>query len=309
MTRYGLTPKPPRRRLRLVFAAVALLSIAATSALLWRKDDQEPGSFRGIPAGDPGAGHVHGLGVNPADGTLFIATHYGLFEAKPDAPEATRVGKRFQDTMGFTVVGPNRFLGSGHPDLTEAREKGLPPLLGLIASTDAGRTWKPISLQGEADFHVLRFAGNRVYGYDATNDRLLASANRGRSWDELKQPGPIVDLAVHPTEGRRIVVSAAWGLNEGLYESRNGGESWNRVGNVTGLLGWPSPDRLYLVTPGGQVLGSEDGGRRFRRLGEIGGEPAAFLAERSDDLYVAIHTGAIKRSTDGGHRWSFRATP
>jgi hypothetical protein len=52
--------------------------------------------------------------------------------------------------MGFTVLGSGRFLGSGHPDLREAREKGLPPLLGLIESQDGGRSWVPISLLGEA---------------------------------------------------------------------------------------------------------------------------------------------------------------
>jgi hypothetical protein len=36
--------------------------------------------------------------------------------------------------MGFTIVGPNRFLGSGHPDLRD----DLPPLLGLIESTNRG---------------------------------------------------------------------------------------------------------------------------------------------------------------------------
>ena len=127
--------------------------------------------------------------------------------------------------MGFTIVGPNRFLGSGHPDLNEAREKNLPSLLGLIESTDSCESWQPISLSGEADFHVLRFAGDRVYGYDASNDRLLVSGDRGRSWDELKKPGPLVDLAVDPNDDRRIVVASAGGLEEGLFESRDGGAS------------------------------------------------------------------------------------
>src|SRR5215207_759961 len=33
-------------------------------------------------------GHVHGLGVNPADGTLYAASHHGLFRVSGnDAPE------------------------------------------------------------------------------------------------------------------------------------------------------------------------------------------------------------------------------
>jgi hypothetical protein len=31
--------------------------------------------------GDPGPIHVHGLGINPKDGALLVATHTGLFRA------------------------------------------------------------------------------------------------------------------------------------------------------------------------------------------------------------------------------------
>ncbi|MGH8573776.1 MAG: hypothetical protein ACREX8_14560, partial [Gammaproteobacteria bacterium] len=83
-------------------------------------------------AGDSGPVHVHGLGINPSDRSLYVATHTGLFRVGHAETRAKRVGSSDQDTMGFTIVGPNRFLGSGHPDLNEAREKNLPSLLGLI---------------------------------------------------------------------------------------------------------------------------------------------------------------------------------
>jgi len=83
---------------------------------------------------DPGVVHVHGPGVDPADGVLYAATHYGLFRI-PETGPATRVADRFQDTMGFTVVGPRTFLGSGHPDF--AKDPDLPPRLRLIRSADA----------------------------------------------------------------------------------------------------------------------------------------------------------------------------
>jgi photosystem II stability/assembly factor-like uncharacterized protein len=254
--------------------------------------------------------HVHGLGVNPADRALFIATHTGLYRVGQGEQKAERVGgDRYQDTMGFTIVGPNRFLGSGHPDVNEAREEGLPPLLGLIESTDSGESWEPISLLGEADFHVLRSMGRRVYGYDATNDRLLVSDDRGRSWDELQKPGPLVDLAVDPGNHKRLVAASAGGLEEGLFESRDAGRTWKRVGEAVGLLAWPRPDRLYVVVQGGLVFSSTDGGRRLRQAGDIGGAPAALLAQSPTELYVALHDGTIKRSSNGGASWAVRSTP
>lgn len=289
----------------LFLGIVGAVALVVAGGLFWLSGDRDAGS---TPAADPGPIHVHGLGVDPADGALFIATHSGLYRAARGEATATRVGDRLQDTMGFTVVGANRFLGSGHPDLREAGELGLPSRLGLIESTDAGATWRSISLSGDADFHVLRSAGDRVYGYDASNDRLLASGDDGRTWEELDRPGPIVDIAIDPTDARRIVVTSVGGGEEGLFASRDGGSSWRRLGASVGPLAWPSPRRLFLVTGDGQVLSSSDGGTTFARRGEIGGEPAAFLADGAD-LYVALHDGTVKRSRDGGRTWTVRSAP
>lgn len=301
-------PKPPARFPRglLLFAGLGAIGLIAAGALLWQASGDE-GGVSGVSGADPGPVHVHGLGINPADNALYIATHTGLYWVEQGERKAERIGDRYQDTMGFTIVGPNRFLGSGHPDINEAREKNLPSLLGLIESTDEGKSWQSISLSGEADFHVLRFTGERVYGYDASNDRLLVSGDRGRTWNELEKPGPLVDLAVDPGDDRRIVVTSAGGLEEGLFESRDGGQSWKRISDAVGLLAWPG--RLYLIAGGGQVFTSKDGGHRLEHRGEIGGQPAALVAEGPRELYVALHDGAIKRSTDGGATWTVRSTP
>ena len=89
---------------------------------------------------ETGVVHVHGLGVDPGDGALYAATHSGLFRL-PEQGQAERIANRSQDTMGFSVVGPGRFIGSGHPDPLEDRVR--PPLLGLIVSTltGGGNSW------------------------------------------------------------------------------------------------------------------------------------------------------------------------
>lgn len=257
-----------------------------------------------VEAEDPGPVHVHGLGVDPADAALFIATHTGLFRVAEGERIAVRVGDEHQDTMGFTIVGPKRFLGSGHPDLRQ----DLPPLLGLIESTDAGRTWEPVSLLGAADFHILRSAHGRVYGYDVTHDRLLMSPDQGRTWNELVRPGRLVDVAADPSESRHLVAVAQTQLGPALFESTTGGKHWSAVASIAGLLAWPASDRLYVVTRKGEVFVTSDRGRLLERRGRIGGEPAAFLAH-DDDLYVALHDGTIKRSADGGMTWSVRSAP
>lgn len=260
----------------------------------------EDDEFAGVVSEDPGPIHVHGLGIDPANGALFIATHTGLYRVADGETEAERVSESRQDTMGFAVAGPSRFVGSGHPD---ARDD-LPPHLGLIESTDAGRTWKPISLLGEADFHVLRAASRYVYGFDSTHSRLLVSSDRGRTWSERRSPEPLLDLVHHP--GRRAIFVAS---GASLHRSTDGGRSWAALGGEAGYLAWPTPGRLYQLVGSGLVQLSRDAGRTWRGLGSIGGEPAAFLAVSATELYAARHDGTIVGSRDGGATWSVRSRP
>lgn len=284
------------------FMLAALLPIVGLGPIGCGGGDEEPESSGPIVS-DPGPIHVHGLGTNPRDGVLFIATHTGLFRVAPNETKASRVEDRYQDTMGFTVVGPDRFLGSGHPDGRE----GEPPFLGLIRSSDAGKSWVPISLRGKADFHVLEAAGSVVYGFgsdfDTRRAQFLVSSDAGKTWDERKAPEPLISLAMHPEDPQHVMVSG----ERGLYESRDGGRKWEPRRGDGGLLGWQEPDRLILVTGGGEVMSSRDG-RNWNRVGQIGGRPAAFEAEE-DVLYVALHDGTIERSTDDGRSWTVRSQP
>jgi hypothetical protein len=259
----------------------------------------------GPSIGDPGPIHVHGLGINPKDGALFVATHTGLFRAADGERKATRVADRFQDTMGFTVVGPDRFLGSGHPDGREQQ----PPFLGLIESRDAGRTWEPVSLLGERDFHVLEAAGSRIYGFgsdfETKQAALLVSDDGGRSWAQRTPPEGLISLAIDPQDPDRIAVSG----EQGLYSSSDAGQGWRPLDGAASLLAWPAADRLFAVGLDGTVARSADAGRSWRRLGNVDGQPAAFEGQSGDELYVALHNGTVKRSSDGGASWSVRSTP
>jgi len=253
---------------------------------------------------DPGPIHVHGLGVNPADGALFIATHTGLFRLADGESRAERVGDRLQDTMGFTVVGPDRFLGSGHPD---GRDR-LPPFLGLVRSTDAGRSWTPVSLLGEADFHVLEADDRRVYGFgsdfESREARFLTSSDRGRSWSRLDPPGPLLSLAIEPGRPDRFVAATT----DGLHAASRAGREWRALGGEPGLLSWAGDGTLYRVDAGGAVGASDDRGRSWEERGRVAGEPAAFEAG-GGRLFAALHDGSIVASADGGLSWRVISRP
>ena len=254
---------------------------------------------------DPGPVHVHGLGVDSADGALFVATHTGLFRAAAGERRAERVAGRYQDTMGFAVVGPGRFLGSGHPDLSEK----LPPFLGLIESRDAGETWNPVSLLGKVDFHVLEASGQRIYGYGSDfktrEPRFLTSVDGGRRWQRLAAPEPLVSLAIDPGNARSLVASG----ERGVHRSRDGGHSWAAVGAPSaGLLSWNAAG-LFLAGGDGRVWRTSLASGPWRAAGSIEGQPAAFDNGRGRELLAALHDGTIKQSTDDAATWSVRSAP
>ncbi len=272
-----------------------VVMLAASLAALRALDDDATRST------DPGPVHVHALGLDPVSLSLFIATHGGLYRLPPGRASVERVGDRRQDTMGFAVAGPSRFLGSGHPDLRD----DLPSQLGLIESRDDGETWRPISLLGKVDFHVLRVAGRHVVGYDATSGLILISTDGGRTWNDQRPPELLNDLVVHPRSPRILVATG----ERRLFTSRDGGVTWSRYERGSGLLAWPRPDRLYLLDPRGRTWISQDGGNGWQARGQIGAAPAAFLAIHSHVLYAAAHDGSIKRSSDGGATWITRSAP
>ncbi|MCP9486262.1 MAG: hypothetical protein MSC30_10400 [Gaiellaceae bacterium MAG52_C11] len=267
-------------------------------------EEAAPEQFTGVAldAQDPGAVHVHGLGYDAQRDILYVATHTGMFELLPDAETARRIGDSYQDTMGFTLVSPELFLGSGHPDL---REK-LPSHLGLIKSTDRGRSWDPVSLLGETDFHVLRAQGKTVYGFDARSERLLASTDAGRTWAMSTPPEALLDLAIDPKNPRHLLASGG----AVVYESRDGARTWKAVANgLAGHLAWPTSGRAYLADLAGSFFTALGASGPWRSRGALGAPPAALLAVDEQTLFAALHDGTIVRSGDGGATWKVRSTP
>ncbi|WP_217631235.1 F510_1955 family glycosylhydrolase [Modestobacter sp. DSM 44400] len=232
--------------------------------------------------------HVHGLAVDPADGELYAGTHYGLVRVSAGG-QLIRVADRVQDFMGLTVIGPGRYLASGHPGTGQPG----PANLGLIESTDAGRTWTTLSLAGDADFHALDAAQGVIYGY--TDGRLLVSKD-GREWADQGAMA-IADLAVDPTQPDRLLVTT----EQGPALSADGGRTFDLEPDspLLQLVAFsPEGAAAFGVSPGGEVYASTDGGRTWDQRGNVGSAPAA-LGAVGQNVYVAVE-GAIVSSTDGG---------
>lgn len=269
---------------------VGLLAATGAVILLNGSDTHAEGLEPVRP--DPGLSHVHALDINPGDGHLYAATHHGVFRIT-GRRQATRIANRYQDTMGFTVIGSDHFLASGHPDFREE----LPPLLGLIESTDAAETWRKRSLLGKADLHVIRYHAGTIYAYDSTHDAFMVSPDAVR-WRK-RSTITIHDFVVHPHD-QTVVIAVT---PQGLRYSGDQGQTWTPLTGPLDpiLLTWEQSTGLWLATSDGQVWVSADTGASWQRRAALPGPPEAFHATR-DALYAAVPTG-ILTSTNDARTW------
>ena len=190
---------------------------------------------------------------------------------------------------------PGTIIASGH-----SGEASLPPVLGLVRSTDAGETWEPVSGLGKADYHEIEVGGDRILALRNEDPGMIRlSDDGGKTWETREAPSAAapIDVAVDPGNPSQWAVST----DQGTFISTNEGKSWrqrdtdlrraHRLGRARralqrgqGRQGQAQPRRR-------QVLG---GRRHDRRRPEGADRRPQGRALRLGD------GGEIRRSDDGG---------
>lgn len=285
--------------------------VAALTALL----ADHGGLASAAPGGVVQFHHIHGLAVDPKDGSvLFVATHGGLLRVVQDR-QWEWVGEARHDYMGFThhPLEQGTVFVSGHP-----QGGALPNPMGLLVSRDGGRTWRPLALRGQVDFHAMTISadGGTLYGWNVMGSPGLyrVSAKDG-TWKRLDALGlqGVSSLAGHPKEPESLLA----GTRSGLLVSRDGGNTWTSATrqlegvSVTAVAYSPKdPRRLYAYAVRQDLgfLTSSDGGETWRASGLfLGSEDAiAVLAPSShgeQTIYMGTFTSDLQKSMDGGVTW------
>ncbi|EGX61048.1 MULTISPECIES: F510_1955 family glycosylhydrolase [Streptomyces] len=278
-----MTARPARRTL-LAAAGAVLASLVLAACSGGTSDTDESSETSGS---SDALSHVHGLGIDPADGRVYVATHDGVHTvAKGQKPKL--VGDRKDDFMGFTVTGTNTFIASGHG----APGSDRPGNVGLIDTKDAGQTWTSRSLSGEADFHSLDSAEGTVYGYEGGRIRVSDDLKR---WDD-RATLEALDIAVSPAGDTLLATTA-----EGVVTSTDGGRTFDKgSGQVQAFLSWPSEKSLFGIDTSGILSSSANSGKTWKQLTTVpGGQPQALTAVNSDHVLAATQTG-VYESRDGG---------
>ena len=268
-----------------------MVTVTAVALVSTRSDGDDSPARTGSSANMT---HIHGLGVDPGSGALYAGTHLGLFRLDEDSGPV-RVADREQDLMGFSVVGDGHFVASGHP----GPGQGGPAAVGLIESTDAGRSWRTLSLAGQADFHALEALHGKVYGH--SGGQLMVSDDGGRSWGGRASLAA-ADLAVSPVDPDVVLATTA----EGVAMSSDGGRSFAPVPDSPLLLfvTWPTAVRVLGIDSAGAVYESSDGGISWRAAGSVLGTPQALTATDAA-IYVATEAGIYATGPSGPFRLTY----
>lgn len=232
--------------------------------------------------------HAHGVHVTPDGATVLVATHEGLIDYSKGRPE--RIGSA-NDYMGFTGGGATLYA-SGHP----GTGSNLPDPLGLIGSTDTGRTWVDLSRQGESDFHALTVTRGGLVGFDGT----LLTTRDLKTWTRATNQIRPYALAGRPDTP--VVLATT---EDGLRRSTDAGRTWTTVPNapLVQFAALSGPSTAVGVAPDGTVHTSTDAGQTWKQAGTVPEPVQAMTAtEVGGQIQVWAVTGSgIQRSPDGGN--------
>jgi Photosynthesis system II assembly factor YCF48 len=176
--------------------------------------------------------------------------------------------------------------------------------VGLYVSSDGGRHWRFDALSGDDAMNLARPSGPTVWL--AGHNVFKRSSDAGKSWTDVRPSGlPGLDIhgfAVDPRNPKTLYAALA---GQGLYRSRDGGQSFSLVsaqvgGNVMALA--VSRDGRILAGDMQQgLLESRNGGGSWKP--KLKAQLLGLAVNPSNPKRMLATGAGIALSTDGGQRW------
>ena len=166
--------------------------------------------------------HADAMGWGQRGTTMFVSGHPGLNRSDDNGSTFRRTNGGLTDTdMHSFGAGANTLYGAG-------------PRLGVVESTDDGRTWQPRSPNaGQAFFGrmLVDFADDQhVYAADVQSGPM-ESRDGGRSWHSLNGP-PGASWLSSPDGGHSLLASGSGSAARSL----DGGRTWQALQRPAGAV-------------------------------------------------------------------------
>src|SRR6516225_2989291 len=229
---------------------------------------------------------------------------------------------------------------------------------GVWKTENYGITWVPVT-DGQiatgsiGAIDVSDSSPNVVYvgtGSEAIRSNVILgrgvykSTDAGRTWQfvGLREVGQIGQLKIHPKNPDIAYVAAvgnpfAWGPDRGVYRTKDGGKTWQKVlsindqtGVVSVAINWSNQNEIYagawraqrrpwtIISGGaaaeGGVYKSTDGGDHWTRVGnglpdDLIGKVWVDIAQSNPRVvYAQVEAkgarGGLYRTTDGASTWT-----
>ncbi|MDQ0900731.1 MULTISPECIES: F510_1955 family glycosylhydrolase [unclassified Paenibacillus] len=257
--------------------------------------------------------HIHGLGYSTDGKQIMIPAHTGLVVysgskwSHVDAPQ--------NDYMGFVAV-DNGFYSSGHPGVGS----NLKNPIGIVKSSDMGKTITKLDLEGSSDFHgmTVGYKTHTIYVFNAQPNPKMKSAglyytkDDAKTWSKSEMngfSGEPLTLATHPSDDKVI----ALGSKEGLYLSNDSGNHFEKLfpGLVVASLAFSNTGELFIAATNSPTmfqfnLSSKE--KKEIKLPTLDkGDAISYIAQNptdSNEIALATFNKDIFISKDVGAKWT-----
>jgi photosystem II stability/assembly factor-like uncharacterized protein len=285
----------------------------------------------GVP-GDPGT-----VWVASAAGGVWKSTNGGMtFEPVFDDQPVSSIGSIAVSPSDPNVV----FVGTGEANIRGNVAEGN----GIYRSLDGGETWEHVfDAEGQIGTMVVH-ASDPDIAYAAVlgsafgtgeHRGVYRTTDRGATWQQVLYVDDATgasDVCLDPSNPRTLFAGmwptrrTPWSLvsggeTGGLWVSRDGGNSWSRLGEDEGLpegvvgkvgcgVAPSAPGRVYALIEAedGGLFRSDDGGRSFERTNDSWGIRqrawyySTLTVDPTDENTVWFPQVGMLRSLDGGKR-------